>query len=76
MYLNMSPEYTTYGQKYKTAYTYSTGASQLWKPHLSKLSFCADLNARGGLVDLLSQQSEGDFYELCTSALGTLTLCG
>jgi len=49
---------------------------QSWKhrivQHVMKLpvhSFGADSNARAGTVQLLSQQSFGHFYALCSSAL-------
>lgn len=37
-------------------------------------SFCADVNARGGFLQLLRQQSVGSFYALCTSALASSAL--
>lgn len=37
-------------------------------------SVCADVNARGGFLQLLRQQSFGSFYGLCTSALASSAL--
>lgn len=62
-----SPQYTTLPNIH--LHITATGAARPWnaEPRSSRSSVCADVKARGTLLD---QQTVGDFHAPCASALG------